>query len=390
MARLVALVLCSCLVSGAMFPAGAQGQQQESPAMRALVAKNEEFAKLYRAKNYPGALKALDEMIALAQQADIKEAVAGALYNKACIYSITGRPDAATAAAREAVTAGYTSYMQFASDTDFDPIRRNPGFIAFMKEVRDKYGPKPLEWDPTRTVASFPITFDGSAHPALLAMRREFDIDKVVASAGGDEYARLRAVTAWASAQWPHSPTEMASKADPVTILREARAGGRFICRDYAIVVAGVAMAYGLPARLVNLLPRDVETRSEAHAVAEVWLNRFNKWALADGQYGTVAEIAGVPLNAIELQAALARDDQRVRCAVGAERCAEWKTFIISNMFYFKFAQDQRRFESAGGAQLVLVPKGAADPHKFAGGNETIFSGAVYISDPAIFYARPR
>ena len=76
---------------------------------------------------------------------------------------------------------------------------------------------------------------------------------------------------------------------------------------------------------------------------------------------------------------------------MGAGACAQWKPFILRNAYYFKVARDQRRFDAKpGGAQLVLVPKGAPDPRKFAGGNEEVFAGAVYISNPAVFYSRPR
>ncbi len=391
MHRLAKFAICLCVV---LCLVGSQrvlhGQQQDpSAAVQSLVAKNRDVVQAIQARDYAAALKSIDEMIALGRQTNNRIVVATALYNKACVYSLTGKPEAAVAAARDAVAAGWTSYAKFADDSDFDGIRRHPAFVAFFAELREKYRFTPLQWDTARTVAAFHVDFDSSSHPKLVAMRQEFDTDQVVTEAGPDDYARLRAITAWTSRQWRHSTTNMASKADPVTILREARAGGQFICRDYAIVVAGLASAYGLPARVLNLLPRDVETRSEAHSVAEVWVKRFNKWVLADGQYGAIAEIDGVPLNAVELQAAIAREDGHLRCAVGAERCAEWKAFIVPNLFYFKFAGDQRRFDATLSAQLVLVPKGAPDPHKFAGGNEGTFSGAIYISDTAAFYSPP-
>jgi len=115
----------------------------------------------------------------------------------------------------------------------------------------------------------------------------------------------------------------------------------------------------------------------------------FGKWVLADGQYGTIAESEGVPLNGIELQAALAREAP-VSCAAGADRCREWKVFILPNMFYFKIPVNQSSFAAGARPQLVLVPRAAPDPRKFAGGNEEVFAGSVYISDPRPFYARPR
>jgi hypothetical protein len=180
----------------------------------------------------------------------------------------------------------------------------------------------------------------------------------------------------------------MASKSDPITILREAQKGGRFICREYAVVMAGVAAAYGMPTRVVNLLPRDVETRSEAHSVAEVWLEGLHKWVLADGQYGAIGELDGVPLNAIELQAAFVTD-RPVVCSAGEAVLAEWKPFFLRNAYYFKIYADQRSFQRAASGQLVLVPKGTPEPHKFAGGNEELFADATYTSNPASFYAPP-
>ena len=379
MPRLSSITLLLALFLTA-WPAG-----QDDPA---LVAKSQEFSRLLREKNYVGALVAGDEAISLARQGK-HPALGPLLYNKACVLALLGRREEAVGAAREAVAAGYTKYQMFASDSDLDPLRDMPAFRALLAELRETYGPKPLAWDQTRTASSFVQTFDDPAAPELATLRREFGLDALVQGLTGD-YARLKALTEWASRQWQHSPTQMASKPDPLTILREARAGGRFICRDYAIVVAGAARALGLYARVLNLLPADVETRSEAHSVAEVWLPSRGKWVLADGQYGVIAERAGEPLGGVDLQAALARDDSHVSCPAGAARCREWKAFILPNMFYFKTAADQRRFGGGAGPQLVLVPRGAPDPRKFAGGNEEVFAGSVYISDPRVFYASPR
>jgi len=105
----------------------------------------------------------------------------------------------------------------------------------------------------------------------------------------------------------------------------------------------------------------------------------------------SAAELKGVPLNGIELQAALAEENQDLRCSVGEQVCRQWKSFILPNMFYFKVSRSQRRFfEGSSPEQLVLVPKGASWPRKFAGGNEEVFAGARYISDPSVFYASPK
>ncbi len=368
--------------------AGPALPQSAAEAQKELQATGASLSQAYERKDWPGALKIIDRQMVLAGVLGNSEIKAGVLYNKACVLSLAGRTSDAVAAVRTAIDAGYRDYERLGSDPDFESIRNDPGFRSLIRDLRARYAPRPLEWDRTVQAPDFPQVFQPPDSPELVAMRKEFAIDEVVAGAK-DDYDRLKRLAHWTSTRWQHSPNQMASKGDPVTILREAAAGGRFICRDYAIVLAGVANAYGMPARLVNLLPRDVETRSEAHSVAEVWLESRHKWVLADGQYGAIGELDGTPLSGLELQAAFAAD-RPVVCAVGGSACAEWKPFILRNAFYFKTGDDQRTFGRSGARQLVLVPKGAPEPHKFAGGNESVFKGSIYTSNPDSFYAPPR
>lgn len=349
---------------------------------------NEELKRVYGQQDWPGAMSVLDRMLKLAADTENREARGGVLYMKACVHARAGQKADALAAIRASVAAGFTDYARFNTDSDFDSLRQDPGFKSLLAEIKAKYGPAPLVWDRTQRAPEFPVLYDDPKAPQFIEMRREFAIDAVVAGAT-DDYERLRLLARWVSTRWQHSPDQMASKSDPLTILREAQRGGRFICREYAVVMAGVAAAYGLPARVINLLPRDVETRSEAHSAAEVWLDAFRKWVLADGQYGAIGELDGVPLSGIELQAALAAD-RPVVCSAGTAVLAEWKPFILRNAFFFKMGNDQRAFEHRTTAQLVLVPKGAPNPKRFAGGSEEIFAGSIYTSNPDTFYAPPR
>jgi transglutaminase-like putative cysteine protease len=349
---------------------------------------NDELTRSYGRKDWPGALTVLDRMMKLADSTENGEARAGVFYMRACVRALAGQKTQALEAIRQALASGFRDYAKYSSDTDLDSLRGDPGFKALLAEIKAKYGPAPLVWDRTQPAPEFAVEYDDAKAPQFVEMRREFAIDAVVAGAR-DDPERLRRLARWVSTRWEHSPNQMASKSDPLTILREAQKGGRFICREYAIVMAGVAAAYGMPARVVNLLPRDVETRSEAHSVAEVWLEGLHKWVLADGQYGCLGELDGVPLNGIELQAAFAAD-RPVVCSAAAAVCAEWKPFILRNAYFFKVGNDQRAFEHRTKSQLVLVPMGAPKPTKFAGGNEEIFAGAVYTSNPDSFYAPPR
>jgi len=50
------------------------------------------------------------------------------------------------------------------------------------------------------------------------------------------------------------------------------------------LAVNAISEYIGIHARLLGLLPKDVETRSEAHSVAEIWLPEFETWVIADAQ----------------------------------------------------------------------------------------------------------
>lgn len=357
------------------------------PAWSEVEELNARYKQLYRAKEYAEALGALEALAARPELAENQGAQASIAYGRACLKALLGREDEAIDALRSALAAGFADLGTLATDADLDSLRVDPRFVSLFAEARRDLGPKPLEWDNAPRPPEFRLRFDDPSAPELRQLRSEFGIDPVVAGTT-DELEKLVRLTKWTSEQWTHSPTQMASKAEPITILREAKAGGHFICREYAIVAAGAARAFGLASRVISVLPKDVETRSEAHSVAEAWLPGRRKWVLADGQYGIVPVREGVPLSAVELQEAIAKEAP-LACLGASARCEEWKWFIGRNLFYFKVAQDQRRFGGALSPQLVLVPKGAPSPRKFAGGNESVFANALYTSIPASFYAPP-
>lgn len=373
--------LSAAILLAALLASAAQEPSKE------LTDLNRQFSSQYEAGQYADGLATLEKMLSLPEIGALPGARGGVLYYKACLLSRTGKTAEAIGTAGVALDAGYSSWRTFFSDADFDLLRGDGAFKAFLAEVKRKYGEKPLEWDVSRPAPEFALRFDDPGAPELGQLRKEFQIDAALDGAGSD-YERLIRLALWTSRQWKHDPSRMASHSDPITILREAKAGGRFICQNYAVVLAGTARACGLYSRLLGVLPANVETDSQAHSVAEVWLPAFRKWVLADGQYGIVPEVNGIPLSAVELQKAIA-EDAPVRCRGNEAAAREWQTFIMPNLYYFKIGDDQRRFGGRGKRQLVLVPKGAKEPHRFAGGNENVFSGAIYTGNPASFYAPP-
>jgi transglutaminase-like putative cysteine protease len=261
---------------------------------------------------------------------------------------------------------------------------------------------KPLEWDERTEVEPIRISMPGPDEPGLVALRTQYDLDNVVAGAS-DDYDKLRRVVKWVHDRWSHSGDNTPSKSDPLTILAEAGQGKRFRCVEYSIVVAGCAQALGMPARVLGLKRKDVETaRSGAgHVVAEVWLASRGKWVMADGQWDAIPEKDGVPLSAVEFQAAFAAGAGGLRIrsssSIVAGRYIAW---VVPYLYYFDFNRDQHLFGSrtdhADNTQryqpqrgkIMLVPKGAAKPKVFQ--RKTPIGNCTYISSPRAFHAPPQ
>ena len=127
--------------------------------------------------------------------------------------------------------------------------------------------------------------------------------------------------------------------------------------------------------------------------MAEVWLKQFGKWVLADGQMDAIPERDGVPLNAVELQEAIAGDDPglKVRSSSGTDT-QRYVLFAGPYLYYFDYSFDQRffgadheerRYEPVSG-KLMLVPKGAKRPKVFQRNNP--IRNCTYTSSPSVFY----
>lgn len=372
----VCLVICQSVVSPASTQREAQAQLQ---------AKMQAYGSLYQAERYPEALRVLQEALA-ATEGDLRPWRPTVLYNIACVHARLGDKRQAIASLQEAVAAGYHDYGNVRSDTDFDSLRSESSFVALAAALREKFGPKPLGWDHEAPAAPFDLRFDAPELPQLVELRREFDLDPVVAGAK-DDYERLQRLTAWASRRWTHGPGRP-SHDDPLTILREAKQGKRFLCVHYSMVLAAAARAYGMPARVLGLMPADVGTNDNDHVAVEVWVARWKKWVLADGQFGTIATLDGTPLNAAELRNAVAVESRALACSVGAAACRRWTNWIAPYAYHLGVWQDQRLFEHEARAQLILSPLGAARPVKVRNGVD-FFRRATFTTNADLFYAPP-
>ena len=204
--------------------------------------------------------------------------------------------------------------------------------------------------------------------PYLTELRKHYALDRVLSGSRND-YERVLAITHWAHQRWKHSATHAASEDDPISILKAAARGERFRCTEYSIVAAGALNSIGIPARIVFL---EVRSKTQkllgvgGHVAAEAFLRDEGKWVMLDAQWDAVPLLQGRPLNAVELQAAIASDAQGLGIASLSETSAgEYVKWIAPYLYSFTVRLDNRLGVTPRlPGFLSLVPLGAPEGDK--------------------------
>lgn len=223
--------------------------------------------------------------------------------------------------------------------------------------------------------------------PYLAKFRTEYELDRVVSGKKSD-YEKVRALSVWAHSRWESNGTSQAERQDAIAILDEARLGRDFRAVEYSIVLSGALNAVGIPARVVNLMMEDVATRDSisAHVVVEAYVFSLKKWVMIDPQWDVIPTVSGRPLNAVELQHALAHRTPgfAVDSMVGAA-AGDYADWIAPYLFYFKVKVD-----GGSGTQqrqsLILLPVGArklAAPEHVAPADRVLYTHSLSVFYPA-------
>lgn len=248
----------------------------------------------------------------------------------------------------------------------------------------------PLQFDSVSS-QKHQFWYEGSGSNKYLdSFRRQYKIDTLIGKLNSDSAKALRILN-WTHKQWLHNGTQEPSHNDAFTILQEAGQGKKFRCVEYSIVTATALNAIGLPSRVLSLKTKDAATRAgnAGHVVTEVYLRDLKKWVLIDGQWNMMPVLNGLPLNAVELQHAIAINQNALsfRSLTGRISKDFYIYWLGPYLYHFDVAFDNRegpltkRKTSTGKRQLMLVPKGAAFP--------TVFQQHWPLTDFAYTHALP-
>lgn len=236
------------------------------------------------------------------------------------------------------------------------------------------YDFKALEFNENQPAPAFTFLYQQNLDNAYLnTLRTKYNLMTLVAGAKNDTEKAARIMN-WVHKQWHHDGGNEPSKADALTILEEAQQGQRFRCVEYSLVAASCLNAVGLPARMMGLKMKEVETieSGAGHVALEVYLPDLQKWAMLDAQFDAMPVLNGTPLNAVEFQKAIANnyDKLEIRSMSGANK-DYYTSWVYPYLYYFDVRFDNRedydlkREAVAGKEWLMLVPRGAKIPEVF-------------------------
>ncbi|MFD2514627.1 transglutaminase family protein [Pontibacter locisalis] len=236
------------------------------------------------------------------------------------------------------------------------------------------FGFDALKFNENQTVAAYTLLYEENQDNTYLqTLRSQYNLDAVVAGAANDTEKALSMVN-WVHKQWKHNGMNEPSQPDALTILAEAKEGQQFRCVEYGIVTTAALNAIGLPARTMGLKMKEVETIEfgAGHVLLEVYLPDLKKWVMLDGQFDVMPVLNNVPLNAVELQKAIADnyDKLEIRSLSGTSK-AMYTNWVYPYLYYFDVKFDNRegvafqRETVDGKSSLMLVPVGAKVPEVF-------------------------
>lgn len=208
------------------------------------------------------------------------------------------------------------------------------------------------------------------------------------------EIKKVKKISGHAHSLFPHG-NDKPSLLSPITIIKEAREGKSFRCVEYSFLTISLLWAYGIPARIVGLKTKDMETRETyaGHVIVEFWSFKFQKWIMIDVQFGIIPKDEKGFLSAVELGEKLDKGlsveyilvaQSRFSSETDTKKYTEW---IHPYLYFFDTPLDLRlettEQNRLSDKRVMLIPLGVDPPKVF---QKIIPINAIYTHSILDFY----
>ena len=220
---------------------------------------------------------------------------------------------------------------------------------------------------------AFELTYpDKSDRADLVTLRKTYQLDTLIQNCNSD-FEKVKRVQSWVQSRWEHDGDNRPARSSALYILQEAEKGQRFRCVEYSLVANQCLSSLGFRVRNLGLMTKDVSNvrYGAGHSVNEVYIPDLKKWVLIDPQFDAMSMQNGIPLNAVELQNAIANDEDftliNPNKTISKDDYQKW---IGPYLYYFKISLNKGSVGIwdriiGNKKQLTLVPVGAENPKVF-------------------------
>jgi len=246
----------------------------------------------------------------------------------------------------------------------------------------------PLNFDQNPDQRPFPFTWEDPTDLYLTELRTRYNLEEIVSNSKSD-LERVEKMCYWVHGLWKHNGRNMPKKSDPISIIEEAKTGKRFRCVEYSIVLSACLNSIGIPARVVTLMTKDVETRKSgaAHVIVEAYLRDIKKWVFVDPQWDVIPCVDGTPINAVEFQKALSENRKDLKILSSSVKNAKsYFRWIAPYLYYFEVKLGNQVHPLS--KKLMLVPIGAKKPRIFQ--RRFPMYNVIYTHSVSSFYPEPK
>jgi hypothetical protein len=386
----------SLLIAAALVvPGFCLASPENGPALAPdIPSEQQTINSLWKEKKISEAMSVLQKRVASPEFSSLGQEIRGFyFYDLACGASLLGRSEEALAYLGMAVGNGYKDFVNLKSDSDLDPIRKNPGFLVLQEIVRrggDYLAILRQHGDYARNTGtkSLTFTYQSREDPDLTRLRETWKLESIAGN--GDDASRVLNLLHWVHSQVRHDGnSENPEPRNALHLLQVCQKERRGInCRMMATILNEACLALGYKARHITCLPLDKQD-NDCHVITAVWLEGFQKWVYLDPTFdASFADSHGTLLSIPEVRARLINGEPVV-----LSKNANWNgqkkdpdeylNYMAKNLVRFQCPQQSSfGYESTKGKKAYVelddVRVEAEDS-----------SGVNYTHDSTLFWSRP-
>lgn len=314
-------------------------------------------------KQYEESIKFFKEFLSYSPPSD---AASYGFYYMALSYVQLEKKDEALSALQSASDNGFAEWKQVLSEPLLTPIKNTPEFSAILENFKTNANIERVYhitlWD-NPNLGWFSLhEFSDYDHPKSKKLRELYRLDTLIANKPTQLQKQMSAMN-WVHNLWVHDPMNVCKSLDALSILKEVKAGKRFRCVEYAVVLSEVLSALGFPARAIELNKEGMSFGvGKSHAVTEVWNDDYRKWIMLDPQNNAIWTKKDTILSAFDIHKYFVGKDSASLNKVSASLYpSKWRDSKfnpqewIKYFYYLSYRYDNTLLENPESHQLMTT-----------------------------------